>query len=147
MFGELWKVREFRVDTIITILLVAVSMLLYGEQISAWLQEKADTLTSVCVTLLGFLITSLVILLTFPENHRIRFIKKHPTYSKIYYQFLFTIVLLLILAITSFIVSLLPVLITLVILLLVWSTISLVRCVWILKKMIDLYFKQEGTEV
>jgi len=142
----LWKVREFRLDTLFTILLVAISIFLFGEQMSIWLPEKADVITSVSVTLLGFLITSMVILLTFPENHRIKFIKKHPTYLKIYYYFLFTITLFLALAVTSFILSLLPILFPLTTLFLVWSTISLIRCIWILKKMIDLYFQQKDGE-
>lgn len=146
MFG-LWKVREFRVDTFFTILLVMISLFLYGSQISMWLEEKADVLTSISVTLLGFLITSLVILLTFPENHRIRLIKKHPTYPKIYHYFLFTIMLYLALVIASFLISLFPTLFSLVLILLVWSTISLIRCIWILKRMIDLYFQQENAGV
>lgn len=140
---ELWKVREFRIDTVFTILIVVISLVFYRDQISIWIERKADVLTSISATLLGFLITSLVILLTFPENHRIKFIKKHPTYPKIYYYFLFTIILLLALAVTSFVVSLAPILFLIVTLLLVWGTISLVRCIWILKKMIDLYFQHE----
>ncbi|ASJ11262.1 hypothetical protein A3L12_08125 [Thermococcus sp. P6] len=139
---KLWKVKEFRMDVLLTILIfVMLPFLGNMAQISAWVREKDDVLTSVSVTLLGFLITSLVILLTFPENHRIKFIKKHPTYPKIYDYFLFTIILLLILAIASLVVSLVPQLSALVVLLLVWSLISLLRCVWILKKMIELYFQ------
>jgi len=139
---RLWKVREFQIDTFLTILLAGISLFLYGGQISIWLKEKADILISISVTLLGFLITSLVILLTFPENHKIKFIKRHPTYPKIYHYFLFTITLFLALAVTSFVAPILSILFPLVTLLLVWSMISLVRCIWILKRMIDLYFQQ-----
>ena len=143
----LWKVREFQLDFFFTIFIVALILLLshvYSVYILTRLGERAEMIVSISVTLLGFLVTSLVILLTFPENYRIKFIKKHPTYPRVFQQFLFTIFLFLGLAILSFVICLFPTLnlalVVFAFLLLVWSIVSLVRCLWILKKMIDLYF-------
>jgi len=99
----------------------------------------------------GFLITSLTILLVFPENNRIRFIKNNPTYKYIFHAFILSIILFVSMSILGFILKILmpfrwPYFLLPLIVIFIWSIASLFRCILILKKMIDIYFYKLGEE-
>lgn len=141
MMGLL-KLREFQIDTVLALLIAIFYMVVDGGEVLSVVQKKTDVVISISLTLLGFLMTSLAILLAFPENDRIQFLRKHPTYPKIHEYYLFTIGVLLALAVTSFIASYITILLLVVFWLLVWSLTMLVRCIWLLKKMIDLYTRE-----
>lgn len=145
----IFKVKELKNDFIGSVilgsLLVAVIYFLDLSFIYSNILGSLGTVLTISITLAGFLTTSLTILFVFPENNRIRFIRLHQTYKYIFHAFIVSISLFVVLAILSFIFKILmpyvpAILVFSLIILFIWATISLFRCLWLLKKMIDVYF-------
>ena len=145
---EIFKVKEIKHDLYFTI---AVSMLIIGldtiYHMANEIFKYTALLSNISITMAGFLITALAILISFPQNQKINFMEDHPTYPLIFYTFIFTIVLSLLLfgAAVFFLVSGLrhAVAAYLIIFLLIWTVVSIIRCVWLLKRMIDIYFSSK----
>ena len=152
----IFKIKELKNDFISGVLLgLFLIFIIYFFDLSFIFHNILDslgTILSISITLAGFLITSLTILFVFPENSRIKFIKLHPAYKYVFHAFIVSIILFVILAVLSFCFKILmpyvpTFLISLLIILFVWAMVSLFRCLWLLKKMIDIYFyKSEGSQ-
>ncbi len=144
-----FKIKELKNDFIGSLilgsLLVAVIYFFDLSFIFCNILDSLGTILTISITLAGFLITSLTILFVFPENNRIKFIRLHQTYKYIFHAFTVSIALFVILAILSFVFKILmpyvpAFLVFLLIILFIWAMVSLFRCLWLLKKMIDVYF-------
>jgi len=150
----IFKIKEFKNDFICSIALglfsIAIVYFFKLNFIFSNILNSLGIIISISVTMAGFLITSLTILFVFPENNRIKFIKLHPAYKYVFYAFIVSIILFIILAILSFgfkiLIPYVPMsLISLLMILFIWAMFSLFRCLWLLKRMIDVYFyKSEG---
>jgi len=146
---NVFKVKELRNDFIAGLVagLVFITVIYFFKLnfIFDNLLSSLEPILTISVTLSGFLITSLTILLVFPENTRIKFLKSHPTYKDIFHAFILSIVLFMSVAILTFSFKILIpytpyILLALLLIIFIWAIISLFRCIWLLKKMIDLYF-------
>lgn len=152
----IFKVKELKNDfigsVVIGLLLIAIIYSFGLSFIFHNILDSLGTILTISVTLAGFLITSLTILFVFPENNRIKFIRLHLAYKYVFHAFIISIILFVILAVLSFCFKILmpyvpTFLIYLLIILFVWAMVSLFRCLWLLKKMIDVYFyKSEGSQ-
>ena len=146
---NIFKVKELKNDFLSSVIagflfITAIYYFKLNFVFSNIINSLGNILT-VSVTLAGFLITSLTILFVFPENNRIKFMKLHSTYKYIFYAFIISIMLFVVTAILSFVLKILipyvpsfP--LSLLIILFVWAMVSLFRCLWLLKKIIDVYF-------
>jgi len=153
---NIFRVRELKNDFVISVILgVLLVVIIYLFDLSFIffnISNSLGTILTISVTLAGFLITSLTILFVFPENSRIRFVKAHPTYKYVFYAFIVSIILFVVIAILSFVFKILTpyvssFLLSLLIVLFIWAMVSLFRCLWLLKKIIDVYFyKSEGSQ-
>ncbi len=153
---NIFKIKELKNDFIISVILgvlfIAIIYFLDLNFIFFNISNSLGTILSISVTLVGFLITSLTILFVFPENNRMRFVKAHPTYKYVFYAFIVSIILFVVIAILSFVFKILTpyvpsFFLSLLIVLFVWAMVSLFRCLWLLKKIIDVYFyKSEGSQ-
>jgi len=146
---NIFKVRELKHDFFISILVgIAFIIITYMcglNFIFSNINNSLETILTISVTLVGFLITSLTILFVFPENHKIKFMKAHPMYKYVIYAFIVSIILFVIIAVLSFVFKILtpyvpPFLLYVMFVLFIWAMVSLFRCVWLLKKIIDVYF-------
>ena len=146
---NIFKVKELKNDFIIsTIVSIIFFIIIYYFNLHFIFHNIYDSLEviiTISITITGFLITSLTILLVFPENSRIKFIKKHKGYKYIFYAFILSIILFVTVSILSFILKILVFFRTyyflyLLITIFIWAIVSLFRCIWLLKKMIDILF-------
>jgi len=155
MIMNLFKSKETKNDFIISIItggvFIAIIHLFDLNFIFNNLFDSLDSILTISVTLAGFLITSLTILFVFPENSRIKFIKTHPTYKYIFHAFILSIILFIAITVLSLVFKMLTphipsFLLSVLIILFIWSIVSLFRCLWLLKRLIDIYFfKSEGS--
>ena len=152
---HIFKVRELRNDFIISSIISGVFFIIvYYFNLNFIFYNIYDNLgviITIGITMAGFLITSLTILSVFSENSRIRFIKNHPTYKYIFYAFILSIILFVSMSVLGFILKVLmpfrsPYFLSLLIAIFIWSIASLFRCIWLLKRMIDIYFYKSGEE-
>ena len=110
--------------------------------------DKIDytTFLSVSASLVGFLITTLSILLVFPNGGRMSILKKHKSYKQLFNIFILAISFQIILFIISLIGNLYCVLNHTFKILFLWilllSIMLLILCLWIIKKMIDTLFNE-----
>jgi len=146
---NIFKIKELKNDFVGSIvfglLLVAIIYFFDLSFIFNNVLNSLGTILTVSVTLAGFLITSLTILFVFPENKRIKYMKLHPACKYIFHAFIVSIILFVVMAVLSFVFKILMLyiptfLLSLLIILFVWAMVSLFRCLWLLKKMIDVYF-------
>ena len=151
----IFKVKEIKNDFIISVILSMIFLfIIYYFNLNFIFYNIYDNLgviITIGITMTGFLITSLTILLIFPENNRIRFIKKHSTYKHIFYTFILSIMLFVIMSILGFILKVLmpfrsSYFLPPLIFIFIWSIMTLFRCIWLLKRMIDIYFHKPGEE-
>ena len=145
------KVLELRDDFIVSIVISLVffivvrffnlSFVFYN------IYDNLGVIITIGITIASYLITSLMILLVFPENSGIRFIKNHPTYKYIFNAFVFSIILFVSMSILGFILKILipfksPYFLFPLIVIFILSIVSLFRCIWILKRMTDIFINQ-----
>lgn len=139
------RVKEVKIDIILATVLSIISFiyLWYAERLYT-IFDNYGIFLSISATLMGFLITSFTILIAFPENNKIKTLKKHETYPSIYRAFLLSIKAQILLFVTSLLGLLSgfsqPIYCFIIVWALVLSIIFVRRAVWILKKLIDLYF-------
>lgn len=137
--NKFFKLSEIRITLIISIILCII--LIYLNKIPSKLDY--DIFLSISSTLFGFLITSLSILLVFPNEGRIKLLKRHNNYESVYQTFLISIIFLILLFILSlvgnfygdFYIQRIVFLFFLILVLL-----FLILDLWILKRMINLLF-------
>jgi hypothetical protein len=140
----IFKIKEVRINLVLSafIALALWYFMLQSNKLDIIYKNYGD-FASLSATLLGFIITSFTILITFPGNYKIQFMKKHKIYPMLFSMFLLTIYLLLIL----FILSLLGLLVAIsnyiyifsIIYLLVLSIMCFITAIWILKELTNLY--------
>jgi len=149
VFKVIFEVKELKNDFIISIVMgVVLLMLIHYFNLNFVfhnIYENLEVIITISVTMTGFLITSLTILLVFPENNRIKFIKKHTGFIYIFYAFILSIILFITVSILSFALKILIsfksyFFLYLLIIIFSWAIVSLFRCIWLLKKMIDILF-------
>lgn len=149
VFKVIFEVKELKNDFIISIVMgVVLLMLIHYFNLNFVfhnIYENLEVIITISVTMTGFLITSLTILLVFPENNRIKFIKKHTGFIYIFYAFILSIMLFITVSILSFALKILIsfksyFFLYLLIIIFSWAIVSLFRCIWLLKKMIDILF-------
>jgi len=91
----------------VVIFLTTIGIIYYSQDLTiSDTCRDYGTYLSVSSTLLGFLITTLAIILTFPENRKIKELKKRDLYLEIYNTFLiclFSLVLFFVLSLIGFI--------------------------------------------
>jgi len=153
---NIFKIKELKNDFVVSVILGSLLIaIIYFFNLNFIFHNMLDSLgdiLTISVTLAGFLITSMTILFVFPKNNRVKFIKLHPTYKYVFHAFIVSIVLFVILAVLSFIFKILiphvpSFLLSMLIILFIWSMSSLFRCIWLLKKLIDVYFyKPKGCQ-
>jgi len=150
---NIFHVKELKYDFILSVIIGTLSLsIIYYFRLHFIFNNLSQTLEeilTVSVTLAGFLITSLTILFVFPENARIKFIKKHSTYKYIFDAFMISIILFILTAILCFVFTILTpdvpsYLLSVLIVLLIWALVSLFRCLWLLKRLIGVYFHKSG---
>jgi len=151
---NIFRVKELKYDFILSVIIGALSLIIiycFGLYfIFKNLSQTLEEILTVSVTLAGFLITSLTILFVFPENARIKFIKKHSTYKYIFDAFMLSIILFILIAVLCFVFKIVTpdvpsYLLSVLIILLTWAMVSLFRCLWLLKRLIEVFFhKSEG---
>ena len=149
VFKVIFEVKELKNDFIISIVMgIVLLMLIHYFNLNFVfhnIYENLEVIITISVTMTGFLITSLTILLVFPENNRIKFIKKHTGFIYIFYAFILSIMLFITVSILSFALKILIsfksyFFLYLLIIIFSWAIVSLFRCIWLLKKMIDILF-------
>ena len=146
---NIFKIKELKNDFVGSIVFGLLSVaIIYFFDLSFIFNNVLNslgTILTISVTLAGSLVTSLTILFVFPENKRIKCMKLHPTYKYVFYAFIVSIILFVVMAILSFVFKILmpyipTFFLSLLIILFIWAMVSLFRCLWLLKKMIDVYF-------
>ncbi|ADD02674.1 hypothetical protein TthWC1_1682 [Thermoanaerobacter thermohydrosulfuricus WC1] len=129
----LYITKEFKYENAIINLFDGIRQQLYG------------TMTGFFGTLLGFIITGLSILITMSDNKKINVLKRSKYYIQVYKSFIYTSLYLALATVISLIGLVIdkdisPHLFYLYILF--WSSIisfiSIIRCIWILDRMIQL---------
>lgn len=139
-----FKVQEIRIGAVASISFstLLILYLLYVGKLKAIHGDYWDYI-SLSVTLLGFLITAYAILVTFPENHKIRALRANKGYVYIFDVFLFPAYPLLVLLILSLIGSFLKidnmVYDAVLVFLLIWSVVGVIETVWVLKELTRIY--------
>lgn len=102
---------------------------------------------SISASLFGFLITTLSILLIFPEDGRIIILKEHESYKMLFDIFLFTIFLEILLFLISLIGNLYCISNYEFKIIFIWilliSILFIILCLWIIKRLIDTLFNKE----
>jgi hypothetical protein len=98
---------------------------------------------SISATLLGFLITAYAILITFPENHKIRVLKANRNYKHIFDIIMlpmYPLISLLILSLIGFFLEINhPIYDFVITFMLIWSVIGVIEAVWVLKELTRIY--------
>jgi hypothetical protein len=141
---SLFKIKEIRTDFFISILLTALFFiyLVYSGK-SEIICSKYDIYLSLSATFLGFLITAYAILITFPDSYKIRLLKKHEDFPTLFEAFILGIYILIALFILSFIGFIFEIsgafFCLIVLFTLVYSIIFVMRIVWILKKLTNIF--------
>lgn len=138
-----FKIKEIKFDLIISIIFFSV-LIAYthytGQTSLSNFSLHYDALISLSSTLLGFLITALAILITLPSTETIEKFKRHTMFPMLFGTFLLTIYIFLIFLILSLIaLLLLPnnlILSWILIFFLIYSMISFMRILWILKNIL-----------
>lgn len=139
---KIFKKKQSIRSLIISIILVLI--LIYFNKIP--LELDYGIFLSISVSLFGFLITALSILLVFPENGKIGLLKQHKDYELLFMIFLFSIVLQVIIFSLSLIGTLFYDFYFMRIITLFFLILSLqfiILDLWILKRMINILFKEE----
>lgn len=99
---------------------------------------------SLSAAFIGFLVTAFTILIAFPEQGRIKDLKKFNLYPQLYYFFIISIlsqVLVLIVALIGLLFKITgPAYSFLMIFVIILSVMFLILVIWVLKRMTDLYF-------
>lgn len=102
---------------------------------------------SISASLFGFLITTLSILLIFPDEGRIKLLKEHESYNMLFNIFLFAIFLEIILFLISLIGNLYCIVNYEFKIIFIWilliSILFIIFCIWIIKKLIDTLLNKE----
>ena len=102
---------------------------------------------SISASLFGFLITTLSILLIFPNEGRIKILKEHESYKMLFNIFLFTIFLEILLFLISLIGNLYCISCYEFKIIFIWilliSILFIILCLWIIKRLIDTLFNKE----
>lgn len=139
MMIDLFKIKEIQFIVIMS-LIIFIIILFYFDKISN-ITICYETFLSISASLFGFLITTLSILIVFPDKGRMKILNKHNLY-----RYLFDIVIVsIILQFIIFIFSLIGNLFSfkniwisfLFIILIVMSLEFLLLDIWIIKKMIE----------
>ncbi len=148
---EIFKMKEIKKDLLFSIIAFFVLILVIfvtkkAHVFSTIVSEKYDFFASMYLTLVGFMVTSLSILINFPENYKIKFLKTHPLFPRVFETFVFATFLFLAIFILSLIGLFLRITFTLYIWLylffILWSMIMVFRVIWILYKMSALQLKR-----
>lgn len=142
--NRLFKIKEIQADLIIAIV-ITISFFLYlllsGK--SGIICSKYDIYLSLSATFLGFLITAYAILITFPDSYKIRLLKKHEDFPTLFDAFILGIYILIIQFVLSFIGFIFEIsnefFCLLVLFTLIYSVIFVMRIVWILKKLTNIF--------
>lgn len=152
----IFKIRELRNDFITSVATVVLLFFVDAFFINLNfifdnIYNSFEAIMSIGATMTGFLITALTILLVFPENSRIRFLKTHPTFTHIFDAYILAISLFVSMFVMSFFLEILapfrlPYLGYLLVFVIVWSIVSLFRCVWLLRRVIDVYYHKGSGE-
>jgi hypothetical protein len=139
-----FQVQEIRRGAIVSaIFLIALILyLIYLNKLETIHGDYWDYI-SLSATLLGFLITAYAILVTFPENHKIRALKANKKYVYIFDVFLFPVYPLLALLILSLVGSFLKInnqiYDTILVFMLIWSVVGVIETTWVLKELTRIY--------
>lgn len=145
-FRQTFHIKEVKYGLIVGIVISIIIIFLiwkYEDFSAVW--NNYGTYSSLSAAFIGFLITAFTILFAFPEEGKIKNLKTHKLYPHIFYLFIISIISQVIL----FSLSLLGLLFKLelsyyailVLISMVESIVLLVLILWILKRMLDLYFK------
>ena len=143
------RFREIQTDFFISVLLTALVVFFSfsPEKVTA-ICSKYDVYVSLSATFLGFLITAYAILITFPGSYKIKIVKSHRDYPFLFDAFILGILVMIILFVISFIGYLFgissDIFCIIVTFFLVYSFVFVLRIVWILKKMTDIYHSTTG---
>jgi len=141
---KLLKIREIKFDLIISII-VTISLFLYLCSVGKIdiIGTKYDVYVSLSATFLGFLITAYAILITFPDSYKIRLLKKHEDFPRLFDAFILGIYVLIVQFVLSFLGFIFSIsniwFILIVLFTLVYSVIFVLRIVWILKKLTNVF--------
>lgn len=145
-FIETFKIVEIKRGLVIGIIisiLIICSIFKYGDFSAVW--DNYGTYTSLSAAFVGFLITAFTILFAFPEEGKIKDLKNHRLYPHIFYLFIISIIAQVILfsfSLLGLLFQLESILYAIIVLItMVESIMLLVLILWILKRMLDLYFK------
>lgn len=139
-----FEVQELRIGAIASaiFLIALISYLAYTNKLETIHGDYWDYI-SLSATLLGFLITAYAILVTFPENHKIRALKSNKKYVYIFDVFLFPVYPLLALLILSLVGSFLKInneiYDTVLVFALIWSVVGVIETIWVLKELTRIY--------
>lgn len=138
------KVQELRLGAIASAIffIVLILYLLYKSNLGMLHGDYWDFI-SLSATLLGFLITAYAILVTFPENHKIRSLKANKKFTYIFDVFLFPVyplLTLLVLSLLGFFLKINNVVYDAVLVFaLIWSVVGVIGTVWVLKELTRIY--------
>lgn len=141
---SVFEVREIRRGFIASaiFLLSLVSYLIYINKLDT-LHGKYWDYISISATLLGFLITAYAILVTFPENHKIRVLKANRKYKYVFDIFLlpiYPLISLLLLSLIGFFLDVnQPIYDLAITFMLIWSVVGVIETVWVLKELTRIY--------
>jgi len=140
---SLFKIKEIKKDILFSFVIFLVLSLLYLKKfinIINFDENIYGTIITSVITLFGFVLTVLAIIVSFPPNYKIDFIKKSEIYHEIYNVYFFAIAVLVLILLTTTIIKLLDFqwLNFILIFFVVLSFFSLYRCLWILKKLIGI---------
>jgi len=148
-------VIEFYLSVIIWIIvivfLIFISPLNWDENfINFLINPVFPIIATISVTLLGFIITGVSILITFPNSDNIQLLKKSKSYGTLFDIFISTMKVLALTAILALIGIfsrniILQIIFFLLILGIFISVLRTYRCLWALENMIDVIIKDKKT--
>lgn len=148
MSKNLFNIREFKRDIASGVLCgILLAYLVHSTHMLFVLWLIVDIALLVSSNTTGFLLLALVMLLVFPENNKLKFMRMHSVYKHVFSYFVFTIFLFVLLLLLSagFILLryFLPVEFAYIVLVIfVISVFALLRCIWLLKKTAALYVRR-----
>lgn len=149
-FRKTFQIQEVWIALSVGIIISAfLTYFVYEYNAFPVIWDNYGSFTSFSAAFIGFLITAFTILFAFPEEGKIRNLKKHKLYPHIFYLFIISIICQCILFVLSLIGLLFNIRIeiygVLVLTVIVEAITLLILIIWILKRMLDLYFKSKDS--
>ncbi len=138
--NSFWGKKELKIDFFISIgLSILLSSLYQFGYVPNFFLYVGNLITA-SLTLVGFQITSLTILISFPENKKLKILSELPTYTHIFYYFIFNIFIFIL----SFIIGLIGLIFAiqntifgiLFFTVFIYGIIGLIRAIWMIKRLI-----------